>query len=112
MRNHVVHARAGGVNLAFLGGNEIYRHIRLDPTPLGAGRLETDHKSFTEDPASKTNHLAATQEWRSPPTPGRKARFLGNFYQCNRRRSALRVVWLRDRPPDGYRRSGPVPAAA
>jgi len=74
MRNNVVHARDGGVNLAFLGGNEIYRHIRLDPTPLGTDRLETDYKSFTEDPASKTDPLAATQEWRSPPPPGRKAR--------------------------------------
>jgi len=69
MRNQVVHARDTGTNLAFLGGNEIYRHIRLDPTPLGPDRLEIDYKSFTEDPASTTNPLAATQEWRSPPTP-------------------------------------------
>jgi len=83
MRNNVVHARDGGVNLAFLGGNEIYRHIRLDPTPLGTDRLETDYKSFTEDPASKTDPLAATQEWRSPPTPRPESAILGNFYQCN-----------------------------
>jgi len=83
MRNHVVHARDTGTNLAFLGGNEIYRHIRLDPTPLGVDRLEIDYKSFTEDPASTTNPLQATQEWRSPPTPRPESAILGNFYQCN-----------------------------
>jgi len=83
MRNQVVHARDTGTNLAFLGGNEIYRHIRLDPTPLGPDRLEIDYKSFTEDPASTTNPLTATQEWRSPPTPRPESAILGNFYQCN-----------------------------
>ncbi len=37
----------------------------------------------TEDPASKTDPLAATQEWRSPPTPRPESAILGNFYQCN-----------------------------
>jgi len=37
----------------------------------------------TEDPASKTDPLAATQEWRSPPTPRSESAILGNFYQCN-----------------------------
>src|SRR5262249_36856663 len=38
MRRHATQARDGGVNLAFLGGNEIYRHIRFDPTPVGPDR--------------------------------------------------------------------------
>jgi len=83
MRANVTQARDRGVNLAFLGGNEIYRHIRLDPTPLGANRLEIDYKSFTEDPLSETNPADATQEWRSPPDPRPESVLLGNFYQCN-----------------------------
>jgi hypothetical protein len=83
MRNNVAAARDHGVNLAFLGGNEIYRHIRFGPTPLGANRLEIDYKSFTEDPYSKTDPLDATQEWRTPPAPRPESTLLGNYYVCN-----------------------------
>jgi hypothetical protein len=83
MRNNVVTARDHGVNLAFLGGNEIYRHIRFGPTALGADRLEIDYKSFTDDPYSKTDPLDATPQWRSPPAARPESVILGNFYQCN-----------------------------
>ena len=46
-------ARDQGVNLAFLGGNEVYRHIRFDATPLGPNRLEINYKSFDEDPVQQ-----------------------------------------------------------
>ncbi len=82
-RNNVAHARDAGVNLAFLGGNEIYRHIRLNPTSLGANRLEIDYKSFSLDPYSKTDPLDATPEWRSPPFPRPESVLLGNYYECN-----------------------------
>jgi hypothetical protein len=82
-RNNVAHARDAGVNLAFLGGNEIYRHIRLNPTPLGPNRLEIDYKSFTLDPYSKTDPQDATPEWRSPPFPRPESVLLGNYYECN-----------------------------
>ncbi len=83
MRNNVVHARDSGVNLAFLGGNEIYRHARFAATPLGQNRLEIDYKSFAEDPLSQTAPLQATQEWRAPPSPRPESTILGNFYTCN-----------------------------
>ncbi len=83
MRNNTTRARDAGVNLAFLGGNEVYRHIRFGPTSLGPDRLEIDYKSFAEDPASKTTPLDATQEWRSPPTPRPESALLGNIYKCN-----------------------------
>ena len=83
MRNNVVVARDRGVNLAFLGGNEIYRHIRLAPSPLGANRVEIDYKSFHEDPMSTTDPTDTTQEWRSPPNPRPESVILGNLYQCN-----------------------------
>jgi len=83
MRNNVVRARDSGVNLAFLGGNEIYRHMRLESSPLGPHRIEVDYKSFQEDPIAKTDPMDATQEWRSPPNPRPESVILGNFYRCN-----------------------------
>lgn len=83
MRNNVAAARDRGVNLAFLGANEAYRHMRFADTPLGANRLEIDYKSFDEDPARNTDPLDATQDWRSPPNPRPESALLGNYYQCN-----------------------------
>lgn len=98
MRRNATAARDHGVNLAFFGGNEIYRHIRFDPTPLGPDRLEVDYKSFTEDPYHITNPLEATPEWRSPPFPRPESVLLGGFYQCNPVHADLRVAndqnWL------------------
>ncbi len=83
MRNNVVRARDSGVNLAFLGGNEIYRHMRFASSPLGPNRVEIDYKNFHEDPMSTINPTDATQEWRNPPNPRPESVILGNFYQCN-----------------------------
>ena len=89
MRENTTTARDQGVNLAFLGGNEIYRHIRFAPTDLGPGRLEIDYKSFAEDPYRQTDPLEATPEWRSPPFPRPESVLLGNFYHCNPVKGAL-----------------------
>lgn len=82
-RDAVTAARDRGVNLAFLGGNEIYRHIRFEPSALGPDRVEVDYKSFAEDPVSGTDPAAATTEWRNPPVPRPESVLLGNIYQCN-----------------------------
>ncbi|WP_157367909.1 N,N-dimethylformamidase beta subunit family domain-containing protein [Alloactinosynnema sp. L-07] len=83
MRAHVTAARDAGTNLAFLGGNEIFRHIRLAPTANGPNRLEIGYKSFADDPMSKTDPTEATQDWRFPPHPRPESVLLGNIYQCN-----------------------------
>jgi hypothetical protein len=83
MRQHTTAARDQGVNVAFLGGNEIYRHIRFEPTATGPDRLEVNYKSFTDDPYHLTNPLEATPQWRSPPFPRPESVLLGNYYQCN-----------------------------
>lgn len=83
MRNAFVRARDKGTNLAFLGGNDAYRHIRFDKTPLGPNRLEIDYKSFDEDPISATHPDLATQEWRYPPNSKPESAILGNYYHCN-----------------------------
>jgi hypothetical protein len=111
MRTAATTARDRGVNLAFLGGNEIYRHIRFDATPLGPDRLEIDYTSFAEDPASRTDPLEATQQWRSPPDPRPESVLLGNFYQCNPAQADMVTVdednWLlSDIVHDGQRLPG------
>ncbi|WP_020659639.1 N,N-dimethylformamidase beta subunit family domain-containing protein [Amycolatopsis benzoatilytica] len=89
MRQNTTAARDHGVNLAFLGGNEIYRHIRFAPSAVGPDRVEIDYKSFAEDPYHQTNPLEATPEWRSPPFPRPESVLLGNFYRCNPTRGNL-----------------------
>ena len=72
-----------GTNLAFLGANAMYRHIRLGPTPIGPDRLETDYKDAGLDPVSVTNPAEATSQWRQPPVPRPESVVTGVFYQCN-----------------------------
>jgi hypothetical protein len=83
MRDNATAARDRGVNLAFLGGNEIYRHIRFEDSPLGPDRVEVDYKVFAEDPMSKTDPAQATDQWRDPPDPRPESVLLGNIYRCN-----------------------------
>jgi hypothetical protein len=98
MRATATTARDHGTNLIFLGGNEIYRHIRMEATGTGPNRLEVDYKSFDEDPFSKTNPAEATTQWRSPPMSRPESMLLGNFYHCNPAHADLVVAddtnWL------------------
>lgn len=98
MRQNATRARDRGVNLAFLGGNEVYRHIRFDSTAIGPNRLETSYKSFDEDPYSRTNPREATPEWRAEPFPRPESVLLGNYYKCNPTHADLVVAnadnWL------------------
>ncbi|WP_433505854.1 N,N-dimethylformamidase beta subunit family domain-containing protein [Pseudonocardia halophobica] len=98
MRATATGARDRGVNLAFLGGNEIYRHIRFEDSALGPDRVEVDYKSYEEDPASRSDPLEATPQWRDPPHPRPESVLLGNFYQCNPAQADLVVAdagsWL------------------
>jgi len=72
-----------GTNLAFLGANAMYRHIRLGPTPIGPDRLETDYKDAGIDPILATNPAEATSQWRQPPVPRPESVVTGVYYQCN-----------------------------
>jgi hypothetical protein len=85
MRRGVEAARAGGVNLAFLGANAVYRHIRLQPSPSGSDREEVNYKpwSIGDDPAWRTDPLEVTTDWRRPPLNDPESRLLGAQYQCN-----------------------------
>ena len=84
MRDALTRARDAGTNLAFLGANAIYRHIRFAPTPLGRDRLEIDYKDFAADPLHTTDPADATgPAWRSPPDPRPESILNGAYYQCN-----------------------------
>jgi len=90
MRDALTQARDGqGTNLAFLGANAIYRHIRLAPTPIGPDRLEIDFKEAGIDPVTKTNPDDATSQWRNPPNPRPESVLTGVYYQCNPVRADL-----------------------
>jgi hypothetical protein len=84
MRDSVMKARdEAGMNVAFLGSNAVYRHIRLEPTSLGPGRLEINYKDGTLDPLYRTDPSQATFQWRSGPDPRPESVLTGAFYECN-----------------------------
>jgi hypothetical protein len=100
MRRGAEEARAHGVNLAFLGANAIFRHIRLAPSSTGPDREEVNYKPWSapDDPAWRTDPAEVTTDWRQPPLHDPESRLLGEQYECNPARAAGVVVapsaWL------------------
>lgn len=82
MRNALQSARDAGVNLLFMAANAVYRHIRLQPSPLGPGRQEVDYKDATLDPV-KDPAQATPAAWRSPPNNNPESSLLGEMWRCN-----------------------------
>jgi hypothetical protein len=83
MRQALLNARNAGTNLAFLGANAMYRHIRFASSALGADRLEICYKVAAEDPLYGQDNAATTQDWRDPPDPRPESVITGVFYECN-----------------------------
>jgi len=85
MRRGAEAARDHGVNLAFLGANAVFRHIRLQPSPLGPDREEVNYKPWSarDDPAWRTDPAQVTTDWREPPLRDPESRLLGDLYECN-----------------------------
>ena len=84
MRAQLLQARdKTGTNLAFLGANAIYRHIRLEALNGRANRLEVGYKSASLDPISTSNPAEATADWPSGPVPRDGKELTGAAYQCN-----------------------------
>jgi len=100
MRHGATVARDHGVNLAFLGANAVFRHIRLQASPLGPDREEVNYKpaSARADPAWRTNRREVTTDWREPPLHQPESSLLGELYECNPTRADGVVVqpgsWL------------------
>jgi N,N-dimethylformamidase beta subunit-like, C-terminal len=85
MRRGAEAARGHGVNLAFLGANAVYRHIRLEPSPTGPHRQQVNYKPWSapDDPAWRTDPSQVTTDWRRPPLNDPESRLLGAQYECN-----------------------------
>jgi hypothetical protein len=82
MRDGVEAARAAGVNLISLGANAIYRHVRVEDSPLGRGRRVVCYKSAAEDPLRGVDNSEVTVNWRSPPVSQPESAVLGAMYHC------------------------------
>lgn len=83
MREGALAARAQGVNIAFLGANADYRHVRFEPSPLGINRRMVCYKVAAEDPLYGINDAEVTSNWRDPPVPRPESVLNGGLYQCN-----------------------------
>ena len=83
MRDRLQAARDKGTNLAFLGANAIYRHIRLDSTAVGPNRLEICYKDPQEDPLYGRDNAEVTGQWRYAPDPRPESVLTGVFYESN-----------------------------
>ena len=82
MRAAVTHARDTGVNVAFLGANAVFRHIRLARTRYGPNRLEVNYKRLN-DPLVGVDDAEVTTDWREPPVPRPESVLTGVTYECN-----------------------------
>lgn len=80
MRQNVVKARDAGVSLAFFGANDMYWHVRLQPSPLGADRVVVCYKDATLDPMAAQDPTAATVRWRAAPLNQPEDTVLGEMY--------------------------------
>ena len=79
MRHALLQARNVGTNLAFLGANAIYRHIRF----ADGDRVIICYKAAAIDPLFGTDNADTTQQWRDPPDPRPESVITGVFYECN-----------------------------
>ena len=79
MRNALTAARNAGTNLAILGANAIYRHIRF----AAGDRVIICYKSASLDPLYGRDNAETTQQWRDPPDPRPESVITGVFYECN-----------------------------
>jgi hypothetical protein len=103
MRNAATSARDRGVNIAFLGANAVFRHIRLADGPLRDGadrvdRMEVNYKRRYGDPANGKDDAEVTVDWREPPVSKPESSLTGTFYECNPVKADLVVTdptsWL------------------
>ena len=79
MRDALTQARDAGTNLAFLGANAVYRHIRF----ADGDRVIICYKAAAIDPLFGKDNEQTTQQWRDAPHPRPESVITGVFYECN-----------------------------
>jgi hypothetical protein len=82
MRDAVERGRRGGVNLFFVEANDAFRHIRIEPSPLGFDRHVVAYKDAAEDPLTGVNNPEVTVDWRQPPVSRPESELLGAAFEC------------------------------
>ena len=92
MRRGAEMARDSGVNIAFLGANAVFRHIRFADSGIGPDRQEVDYKSAAEDPFRGRNNAEVTVDWREPPLSKHENTLIGEEYECNPVKADMVVV--------------------
>jgi len=83
MRTNLEAARDAGVNLGFFGANNIYRRIRLEPSPLGPSRNEVNYRDAKRDPMNGVDPTRVTTSFREAPAANPESSLIGNYYECN-----------------------------
>jgi len=73
-----------------MGANDIYRHIRFEPSPLGPDRVIVNYKIAAEDPLTVNDPSESTGQWRDWPTSDPEQQLLGAQYECN----PVRAPWV------------------
>ena len=81
MRYGVQAAVDAGLNFAVLGANCCYRHIRLQPSPLGTFRRQVCYKDGAEDPLFGVNNAEVTSNWEDGPDARPESQLIGVEYQ-------------------------------
>ena len=92
MRDALTRARAEGVNLMFLGGNDVFRHIRFED----GDRVEVMYKWAREDPLATTDPKMATGDYRAATLDDPEQAVLGEMHQACPQRTA---DWVPTRSP-------------
>jgi len=82
MRKALEGAIAGGTSLAFIGANDMYRHMRFEQSPLGPDRIEVNYKFSNEDPVTLTDPSESTADWRRAPLNDPEQLLMGEQYEC------------------------------
>jgi hypothetical protein len=81
MREGATAARDDGVNIAIFGANAVYRHVRLEPSPLGADRHVVCYKIAKQDPEYGVHDDEVTTNWRNPPVPRPESALNGGLFE-------------------------------
>jgi hypothetical protein len=78
----VQYGRDNGVNLAFLGGNQVYRQVRYEPDGHGYDRRTlVCYKSAALDPIAAVRPADATVEFKNPPLNRPENALTGTVYE-------------------------------
>jgi hypothetical protein len=81
-RTAITAANGTGLNMAFFGASAVLRHVRTQPSPLGADRELVDYRDPKEDPLNgKGNPREVTSNtWGAPPANWPSTALVGEEY--------------------------------